>query len=140
VSKKKTQEIVLVDVETSGGRVALPVPPDYLTEEGEKMWFRICAKLSEMLLLTDTAYPQVADYCFNWQIFCFNAREVKDNDTPGVEEYSTGSRGLSANYKAATEARKSMVIFERYWGLNPMALSKITLPQPVDKEDNEFDI
>lgn len=118
---------------------AIPTPPDFLSSVGELMWYRVCAKLSEMGLLTDSAYPQVTDYCFNWQIFCFNAGAVADTDTPGVEEYSTGSRGLSANYKAAIEARKAMVTFERYWGLNPMALTKIALPGSNDSED-DFDL
>lgn len=139
MSKIESKELELVSVATSSGKVQLPMPPDFLDSVGEEMWFRICAKLNEMDLLTDSAYPQVSDYCFNWQIFCFNAGEVKDNDTPGVEEYSTGSRGLSANYKAAQEARKAMVIFERYWGLNPMSLSKIVLPAK-QVEQEEFDL
>ena len=70
----------------------------------------------------------------------FNAGEVKSNDTPGVEIYSTGSRGLSANFKAATDARKSMVTFERYWGLNPMSLAKINLPAKDVEPEDEFDL
>ena len=118
----------------------VPMHPDYLDSVGEEMWYRICAQILDMGLLTDAAYPQVADYCFNWQIFVFNAGRVKEDDTPGVEIYSTGSRGLSANFKAATDARKSMVTFERYWGLNPMSLAKINLPAKQEEEQDEFDI
>ena len=131
--KAKPKELELVATPSSN----LPMPPDYLTTAGEDMWFRICAQLMEMQILTDAAYPQISDYCFNWQIFVFNAGEVKSEDTPGVEIYSTGSRGLSANFKAATEARKSMVTFERYWGLNPMSLAKINLPAKISDEDEE---
>lgn len=139
MEKQELKSVELVEIETDSGSVSIPSAPDYLNGEGEEMWYRICSRLSDMRLLTDSAYPQVADYCFNWQIFCFNASEVSGEDTPGVEVYSTGSRGLSANYKAATEARKAMVVFERYWGLNPAALSKIVLPEKP-KDEDEFDI
>ena len=139
MAKRKSKAPVFKIEATKVAGTTMPMPPDYLATEGERMWYRICLKLSEMELLTDSAFPQIADYCFNWQVFCFNAGVVKGSETPGVEEYSTGSRGLSANYKAATEARKSMVTFERYWGLNPMSLSKIVLPKTGgDDEDDEF--
>jgi phage terminase small subunit len=134
--KPKVKDAVVVATTSE----AVPMPPDYLDAVGEEMWFRICAQILEMGLLTEAAFPQVADYCFNWQIFVFNAGEVKKDDTPGVEIYSTGSRGLSANFKAATDARKSMVTFERYWGLNPMSLAKINLPAKNVEPEDEFDL
>jgi hypothetical protein len=65
---------------------------------------------------------------------------VNESETPGVEIFSNGNRGVCKNYAAANEARKQMQTFEKMWGLTPWAAAKVTLPEKAEESAEEFDL
>jgi len=88
----------------------------------------------------EVAYPQIFDYCFQNFVYRFNAGEVGESQSPGVEVFSNGNRGVCKNYSAMNDARKRMDIFEKNWGFTPYAVSKITTPEKVTESEDDFDL
>jgi phage terminase small subunit len=119
----------------------IPTPPDTLPDAAHPLWYRVVMALERMRVLEDIAYPQIVDYCQQWVVYNYNMGVVNKSRTPGVEIFSNGTRGVCKNYSAANEARKQMQTFEKFWGLNPWAANKVTLPEPegIDSED-DFDL
>lgn len=118
----------------------VPTPPDDLPERVHPLWYRVVMALEDLNALSDIAYPQIVDYCQQWNVYKFNMGMVNESETPGVEIFSNGNRGVCKNYAAANEARKQMQTFEKMWGLTPWAAAKVTLPEKEVKEEEEFEL
>jgi phage terminase small subunit len=125
----------IVKVPTSQ-ELSYPLPPGDLPDGAHSLWHRVCGYLHNEGFDMEVAYPQIFDYCFQEYVYRKNAVEVGSSETPGVEKFSNGNRGVCKNYSAMIEARKRMVDFEKNWGFTPYSVSKITTP---DKDDDEED-
>lgn len=105
---------------------AIPVPPDILNEDGKELWYVFCNQAHKIGLLHSIAYPQIVDYCLQWQIYLYNAGIISESSTPGTAVYNDGkTHGLASQYKAMIAARKEMIAFESNWGLNPSSKTRI---------------
>ena len=135
MSKKKKQ---LVKVPTSKD-VSYPLPPDDLPAGAHSLWHRVCGYLHGVGFDMEVAYSQIYDYCFQNFVYRKNAGEVGESETPGVEIFSNGNRGVCKNYSAMIEARKRMEGFEKNWGFTPYAVSKIVTPDKGGEEE-DFDL
>lgn len=118
----------------------IPAPPDDLPDKVHPLWYRVVMALQDLNALSDIAYPQIVDYCQQWSVYKYNMGVVNKSNTPGVEVFSNGTRGVCKNYSAANEARRQMQTFEKMWGLTPWAAAKVTLPEKEVKEEEEFEL
>jgi phage terminase small subunit len=118
-----------------------PLPPAELPEGSQDLWIRVCNHLYTAGFDLDAATPQIFNYCLQNHVYYVNAIKVSQSETPGVETFSNGNRGIDKNYSALIEARKQMAEFERNWGFNPLAVSKISMPdRRGDEPEDEFDL
>ena len=113
------------------------MPPEDLPESAHEQWHRVCGYLHGEGFDLQVAYPQLYNYCFQYHIYVVNSAQVSKSDTPGVEVFSNGNRGVCKNYAAMSEARKQMDAFEKNWGFTPWSVAKITRPQRVSDEEGE---
>lgn len=136
MAKRKSKKVAKIVFD--GG---VPMPPENLPEEVHKLWFTVVTELSDKLVLKPVAYPQIVDYCKQWYISNTNMDISIGSETPGVEIFSNGNRGVCKNYAVAVEARKRMEVFEKAWGFTPLSANKISLPEkPGEDEEEEFDL
>jgi len=118
----------------------IPAPPDDLKDDGKELWWLVVLQAHKLRILTKISLPQIVDYCTQWEVYCANRRIILGMDTPGVDEYTNGNMGLSAQYKAMNEARKQMRYFETEWGLTPSSAAGIPAPEQQDEKKGDFDL
>lgn len=116
----------------------IPPPPEILNKDGGDLWIMFCEQAKAIGLLSSLAYPQILDYCLQYQIYLHSARKVAKSRTPG---YDNKSNYLQKNYRLMVQARNQMKVFESEWGLTPASAAKVPAPtQGEKKKGSRFDL
>lgn len=117
---------------------SIPVPPDIFNEVGKRLWYHLCTELKRLEMLTEIGFPQIEDYCLNYQIYWDAVRRVQKGKS--AVSVKGGTPRINPYFKVMQDTRMAMIRFEDRWGLSPSTQTKI--PGKVDKGDDfpEFDL
>jgi phage terminase small subunit len=140
MAAKKTKKGGSVAVARAVEGSIYPLPPEDLPRSAHDMWHRVCGYLHGEGFDMEVAYPQIFNYCFQDFVHRYNSGEVSNSETPGVEIFSNGNRGVCKNYDAVNTSRKQLDIFEKNWGFTPLAAAKISKPEKNVEPEDEFDL
>ena len=117
---------------------AIPTPPEIMDETGKKLWYYLCSELNRLEMLTEIGFPQIEDYCVNYQIWWDAVKRVQKGKA--AISVKGGTPRLNPYFKVMQDARMAMIRFEDRWGLSPSTQTKI--PGKVEKGEDfpEFDL
>lgn len=104
---------------------ALPDPPPYLGEFGEKEWHRTGPALIQMKMLAESDLPAFQAYCMNIQLMIESMLDIQANGLTIM-----GQRGRIKNPAVVSFGQATTAIrgFVSEFGLSPSARSRIRVP------------
>ena len=116
----------------------VPDCPEFLDEEARAEWFRACAALKEMQLLSKADRTALAAYCTAYSRWMQAEDQVKRFGTI-VKSPDKGFPMKSPYLTVADQAMECMRKFLVEFGLTPSSRSRIKVPRENGAAD-EFDI
>ena len=117
---------------------SIPVPPDLFDEVGKRLWYHLCTELKRLEMLTEIGFPQIEDYCLNYQLYWDAVKRVQKGKA--AISVKGGTPRMNPYFKIMQDTRMAMIRFEDRWGLSPSTQTKI--PGKIEKGDDfpEFDL
>src|SRR5947208_16259410 len=116
----------------------VPDCPDHLDDEAKAEWFRTCATLREMGLLSKADRAALAAYCVAYSRWVTAERQVRQYGTI-VKSPNKGFPMKSPYLVIADQAMEMMRKYLVEFGMTPSSRSRIRVP-PEGAAGNEFDL
>lgn len=117
---------------------AIPTPPALLDETGKKLWYVLCSEFKRLDMLTEIGFPQIEDYCLNYQLYHDAVKRVMKGKA--AIQTKGGTPRLNPYFKVMQDTRMAMLRFEDRWGLSPSSQTKIPGKIEEGSDFPEFDL
>jgi len=113
--------------------VGLPNPPDHLTAEAKREWWRMGRRLVKLGLMTEIDKAALAVYCQAWARWEEAEARIREVDLvmPGAQFNKQRKEFI----KQAAEAMRDLMRYLVEFGMTPSSRSRVSSVKPAVDED-----
>jgi P27 family predicted phage terminase small subunit len=113
--------------------VGLPNPPDHLTAEAKREWWRMGRRLVKLGIMTEIDKAGLAVYCQTWARW--EEAEAKIREVDDVMPGTQFDRQRQQFVKQAAEAMRDLMRYLVEFGMTPSSRSRVHTTKPVEAAD-----